>query len=244
MAAAARGAKSAGGTTIGILPGTSRAEANEWIDHVVVTGPRARAERVVAASGDAVIAVGGSYGTLTEIGFARIFGRPGRDPRAGAAGRRRAARRDAGRGGRLRPRVSREVAGASGTSARRRPSTARRPRTRAPSHPRARDGAASPCFARARAPTRGASASTFAPMLVELAARHLDDLDPALLEELDEAHRSNGVKATTRSSSSGETSDMRCSTSPRPRRCGRSNAITSAYGSAARIAAMPALFVR
>jgi len=76
MAAAARGAKSAGGTTIGILPGTSRAEANEWIDHVVLTGLGHARNAVVAASGDAVIAVGGSYGTLTEIGYAKIFGRP------------------------------------------------------------------------------------------------------------------------------------------------------------------------
>jgi len=76
MAAAARGAKAAGGTTIGILPGTTRADANEWIDHVVVTGLGHARNAVVAASGDAVIAVGGSYGTLTEIGFARIFGRP------------------------------------------------------------------------------------------------------------------------------------------------------------------------
>jgi uncharacterized protein (TIGR00725 family) len=76
MAAASRGAKSAGGTTIGILPGTSRADANEWTDHVVVTGLGHARNAVVAASGDAVIAVGGSYGTLTEIAFARIFGRP------------------------------------------------------------------------------------------------------------------------------------------------------------------------
>ena len=76
MAAAARGAKSAGGTTIGILPGTSREEANEWIDHVVVTGLGHARNAIVAASGDAVIAVGGSYGTLTEIAFAKIYGRP------------------------------------------------------------------------------------------------------------------------------------------------------------------------
>jgi uncharacterized protein (TIGR00725 family) len=76
MAAASRGAKSAGGTTIGILPGTTRADANEWIDHVVLTGLGHTRNAVVAASGDAVIAVGGSYGTLTEIGFARMFGRP------------------------------------------------------------------------------------------------------------------------------------------------------------------------
>jgi uncharacterized protein (TIGR00725 family) len=76
MAAAARGAKSAGGTTIGILPGTSRADANEWIDHVVVTGLGHARNSIVVASGDAVIAVGGSYGTLTEVGFAQIFRRP------------------------------------------------------------------------------------------------------------------------------------------------------------------------
>jgi uncharacterized protein (TIGR00725 family) len=76
MAAAARGAKAAGGTTIGILPGTSRGDANEWIDHVVVTGLGHARNAVVAATGDAVIAVGCSYGTRTEIGFARILGRP------------------------------------------------------------------------------------------------------------------------------------------------------------------------
>jgi uncharacterized protein (TIGR00725 family) len=76
MAAAARGAKSAGGTTIGILPGTNRADANEWIDHAIVTDLGHVRNGIVAATGDAVIAVGGSYGTLTEIGFAGIYGRP------------------------------------------------------------------------------------------------------------------------------------------------------------------------
>jgi hypothetical protein len=75
MAAAARGAKAAGGTTIGILPGESRAEANEWIDHVVVTGIGHARNLAVVASGDAVIAVGGRYGTLAEIGFALTLGR-------------------------------------------------------------------------------------------------------------------------------------------------------------------------
>lgn len=75
MAAAARGAKSVGGTTIGILPGESRADANEWIDHVVVTGIGHARNLAVAASGDAVIAVGGSYGTLAEIAFALRLGR-------------------------------------------------------------------------------------------------------------------------------------------------------------------------
>jgi uncharacterized protein (TIGR00725 family) len=76
MAAAARGAKEAGGTTIGILPGESRADANEWIDHVVATGIGHARNLAVVASGDAVIAVGGSWGTLAEIGFARRLGRP------------------------------------------------------------------------------------------------------------------------------------------------------------------------
>ena len=75
MTAAARGAKSAGGTTIGILPGETRADANEWIDHVVVTGIGHARNLAVAASGDAVIAVGGSYGTLAEIAFALRLGR-------------------------------------------------------------------------------------------------------------------------------------------------------------------------
>ena len=76
MEAAARGAKSAGGTTIGILPGQTRAEANEWIDHAVVTGVGHARNLAVVASGDAVIAVGGRWGTLAEIGFAHVLGRP------------------------------------------------------------------------------------------------------------------------------------------------------------------------
>jgi uncharacterized protein (TIGR00725 family) len=76
MAAASRGAKAAGGTTIGILPGESRADANDWLDHVVVTGIGHARNLAVVASGDAVIAVGGRWGTLAEIGFAHVLGRP------------------------------------------------------------------------------------------------------------------------------------------------------------------------
>jgi hypothetical protein len=76
MAAAARGARAAGGTTIGILPGERREDANEWIDHVVVTGIGHARNFAVVASGDAVIAVGGTWGTLAEIGFAMRLGRP------------------------------------------------------------------------------------------------------------------------------------------------------------------------
>jgi uncharacterized protein (TIGR00725 family) len=76
MAAAARGAKGAGGTTIGILPGERRSDANEWIDCVVVTGIGHARNLAVAGSGDAVIAVGGSWGTLAEIALACGLGRP------------------------------------------------------------------------------------------------------------------------------------------------------------------------
>jgi uncharacterized protein (TIGR00725 family) len=76
MAAAARGAKAAGGTTIGIVPGESRRAASEWIDHAVATGIGHARNLAVVASGDAVIAVGGRWGTLAEIGFARVLGRP------------------------------------------------------------------------------------------------------------------------------------------------------------------------
>jgi uncharacterized protein (TIGR00725 family) len=76
MAAAHRGAKAVGGTTIAILPGESRSDANPWADHVVVTGIGHARNLAVAASGDVVIAIGGSYGTLAEMAFARRLGRP------------------------------------------------------------------------------------------------------------------------------------------------------------------------
>jgi len=76
MAAACRGAKAAGGTTIAIVPGESREAANEWADHVVATGVGHARNLAVVASGDAVIAVGGQWGTLGEIGLARVLGRP------------------------------------------------------------------------------------------------------------------------------------------------------------------------
>jgi uncharacterized protein (TIGR00725 family) len=75
MAAAHRGAKSAGGTTIAILPDETRERANAWADHVVATGIGSGRNLAVAASGDAVIAVGGRWGTLAEIAFARMLGR-------------------------------------------------------------------------------------------------------------------------------------------------------------------------
>jgi uncharacterized protein (TIGR00725 family) len=76
MAAAHRGAKAAGGTTLAILPGESRSAANPWADHVVVTGIGHARNLAVAATGDALIAVGGSYGTVAEVAFALRLGRP------------------------------------------------------------------------------------------------------------------------------------------------------------------------
>jgi uncharacterized protein (TIGR00725 family) len=75
MAAAHRGAKAAGGVTLAILPGESRNAANRWADHVVVTGIGHARNLAVAASGDAVIAIGGSYGTTAEMALALRLGR-------------------------------------------------------------------------------------------------------------------------------------------------------------------------
>ena len=102
MAAATRGAKAAGGTTIGILPGTSRSDANEWVDHAVATGLGHMRNFAVAATGDAVIAVGGSWGTLAEIAYAMQARTPGRDPRTEPGAGRGRSCRHARRGGRAR----------------------------------------------------------------------------------------------------------------------------------------------
>lgn len=75
MAAAHRGAKAAGGATIAILPDEDRSAANPWADHVVVTGIGHGRNLAVAASGDAVIAIGGSYGTISEMALALRLGR-------------------------------------------------------------------------------------------------------------------------------------------------------------------------
>ena len=76
MEAAARGAKSAGGLTVGVLPGTSREEANPYIDIPVVTGLGEARNVIITRSVHAVIAIGGMYGTLSEIAFACKFGIP------------------------------------------------------------------------------------------------------------------------------------------------------------------------
>ena len=76
MEAAARGASGAGGTVIGILPGDDPGEANPHCTHVVATGSGQTRNLAVVASGEAAIAVGGEWGTLAEIAYARNLGRP------------------------------------------------------------------------------------------------------------------------------------------------------------------------
>ena len=70
MEAVCRGAKSAGGTTIGILPGHAASKANKYVDIPIVTGMGYSRNVIVVYSGSAVIAIGGAYGTLSEIGHA------------------------------------------------------------------------------------------------------------------------------------------------------------------------------
>jgi len=76
MEAVCRGAIEAGGEAIGIVPGNDVTEANPHCTHVVATGIGHARNLAVVASGEAVIAIGGEWGTLSEIGFARAIGRP------------------------------------------------------------------------------------------------------------------------------------------------------------------------
>ena len=76
MEAACQGAKSAGGTTIGILPGPESSSANRFIDIPIVTGMGEARNVVVAKSSHCIIAIGGSFGTLSEISFALKSGIP------------------------------------------------------------------------------------------------------------------------------------------------------------------------
>jgi uncharacterized protein (TIGR00725 family) len=70
MEAVCRGAKSKGGLTVGILPGQDSSMANPWVDIPVVTGIGEARNVTVVKSAQAVIAIGGSYGTLSEIAYA------------------------------------------------------------------------------------------------------------------------------------------------------------------------------
>jgi uncharacterized protein (TIGR00725 family) len=76
MEAAAHGAHVAGGDVIGIVPGADPDEANAYCTHVVAATTGIARNLAVVASADAVIAIGGSWGTLSEIAHARQLGRP------------------------------------------------------------------------------------------------------------------------------------------------------------------------
>ena len=76
MEAACRGARGAGGTTLGILPGSDRAAANAFVDVAVATGMGELRNGLVVRACDGVIAVGGEYGTLSEVALALKAGKP------------------------------------------------------------------------------------------------------------------------------------------------------------------------
>lgn len=76
MGAASRGAARAGGLVVGLLPGFDRRDANRWVTIPVVTGMDQARNVILVRSCDAVIAVGGRFGTLSEIALALKFGTP------------------------------------------------------------------------------------------------------------------------------------------------------------------------
>jgi uncharacterized protein (TIGR00725 family) len=76
MEAACRGASSAGVTTVGILPGSDRAAANEFVSIAIATGLGEARNALVVRAADALVAVGGEYGTLSEIALALKTGTP------------------------------------------------------------------------------------------------------------------------------------------------------------------------
>jgi uncharacterized protein (TIGR00725 family) len=75
MEAACRGAKSAGGLTVGIIPGSNKTEANPYVDIVIATGMGYTRNSLVVMNADVVIAVDGEYGTLSEIAYAIVYGK-------------------------------------------------------------------------------------------------------------------------------------------------------------------------
>jgi uncharacterized protein (TIGR00725 family) len=75
MEAACRGAKQAGGTTVGILPGSDRRAANRWVDVALASGLGEARNALVVRAADALVAVGGGFGTLSEIALALKAGK-------------------------------------------------------------------------------------------------------------------------------------------------------------------------
>jgi uncharacterized protein (TIGR00725 family) len=76
MAAASQGAAEGGGTTVGILPGDERSAANRWVQVAIATGLGELRNGLVVRASDAVIAIGGAYGTLSEVALALKTGVP------------------------------------------------------------------------------------------------------------------------------------------------------------------------
>ena len=76
MEAASRGAKSAGGLTGGILPHDHKNTANDFIDVSIATGLGIGRNVIIARTADVLIAIGGAYGTLSEVAFALQLGKP------------------------------------------------------------------------------------------------------------------------------------------------------------------------
>lgn len=76
MEAASKGAQSEGGLTVGILPRDNADRANQYIDIPIATGLGIGRNVVIARTADALIAVGGEYGTLSEIAFALQLKKP------------------------------------------------------------------------------------------------------------------------------------------------------------------------
>jgi uncharacterized protein (TIGR00725 family) len=79
MAAASQGCSQAGGTVIGMLPGTDRSDANEWVSIAIPTGLGELRNGLIVRTADVMIAVGGSYGTLSEVALGlqaglKVFG--------------------------------------------------------------------------------------------------------------------------------------------------------------------------
>jgi hypothetical protein len=76
MAAVSKGAAQAGGTVVGILPGADRSAANEWVGITLPTGLGELRNGLIVRSADAVLAIGGAYGTLSEVALALATGVP------------------------------------------------------------------------------------------------------------------------------------------------------------------------
>jgi uncharacterized protein (TIGR00725 family) len=76
MEAASRGASQAGGLVVGILPSTDRSDANDWVEVHVPTGLGELRNGLVVRAAEALVAVGGAYGTLSEVALALVSGKP------------------------------------------------------------------------------------------------------------------------------------------------------------------------